>query len=118
SRSFIMPMARLTEHFRCIAYDLPTGRGDGARLRRYVHADLLDDLLALLDHLQLPQAYLFGSSFGATITLAALHKGPDRFPRAVLQGGFAYRPLARAEVLLARLARRWGWPLRTFPLRE
>src|SRR5947209_6102661 len=30
--SFVMPLAQLSRHFRCIAYDLPTGRGDGARL--------------------------------------------------------------------------------------
>lgn len=118
SRSFIMPMARLAEQFRCIAYDLPTGRADGARLQHYRHADLMDDLFALLDDLRVRQAYLFGSSFGSTITLAALHQCPARFPRAILQGGFAYRPLARAEVLLSRLARHWGWPLRRFPFRE
>src|SRR5881409_2336897 len=30
SRSFLLPACQLAEHFRCIAYDLPTGRGDGA----------------------------------------------------------------------------------------
>ena len=30
--SFILPIARLKKHFRCIAYNLPSGQGDGAGL--------------------------------------------------------------------------------------
>src|SRR5437773_3262751 len=54
--SFVLPIARLKEHFRCIAFDLPSGRGDGARLGRYRQADHVADLLALLDHAGAPQA--------------------------------------------------------------
>lgn len=118
SRSFVQVMARLVERFRCLAYELPTGQGDGARLGRYTHALLVEDLFALLDHLGLERCYLYGSSFGSTIALAALHRQPRRFPRGVLQGGFARRPLAPAELLLASLARYWPWPLRALPLRE
>src|SRR5207247_249466 len=39
-RSFIQPIARLSAHFRCIAYELPSGHRDGARLRRHSHDDL------------------------------------------------------------------------------
>ena len=53
-RSFIQPISRLSAHFRCIAYDLPSGFRDGARLRRYSHDDLVADLWALLDHLGVP----------------------------------------------------------------
>ena len=115
SRSFILPACSLAEQFRCIAYDLPTGRGDGARLRRYTHDDLVADLFALLDHLSLPHCYLFGSSFSSTIALAAMHARPERCPRAILQGAFACRPLAPAEVLLARLARYWPGSMRHVP---
>ncbi len=115
SRSFILPAAGLTEHFRCIAYDLPTGRGDGARLRRCTHDDLVADLLDLIDHLNLPHCYLFGSSFGGTVALAALHAEPERFPRAILQGAFAWRRLAPAEILLARLGRYWPGSMRHLP---
>jgi pimeloyl-ACP methyl ester carboxylesterase len=118
ARSFVLPVARLAGQFRCVAYDLPIGRGDGARLARYTHADLVADLFALLDHLRMPQAYLYGSSFGSTIALAALREQPRRFPRAVLQGGFARRRLAPAERLLARLARSWPWRLGAFPFRK
>src|SRR5436305_126344 len=49
SRSFVLPAALLSRSFRCIAYDLPTGR-EGADLRRLTHADLVHDLFAVLDH--------------------------------------------------------------------
>jgi pimeloyl-ACP methyl ester carboxylesterase len=116
-RSFVLTISRLVGEFRCIAYDLPTGRGDRARLGRYRHADLVADVFALLEHLGIAQAYLFGSSFGSTIALAAMHAQPERFPRAILQGGFAWRPLARAELMLARMARYWPGRMRLVPLR-
>jgi pimeloyl-ACP methyl ester carboxylesterase len=118
ARSFVLPISLLSKHFRCIAYDLPTGRDDEARVGSYRHGHFVEDLLALVDQLQLGETYLFGSSFGSTITLAALHAHPERFPRAVLQGGFARRPLAPAETLLASLARWWPGAMRHLPLRE
>jgi pimeloyl-ACP methyl ester carboxylesterase len=118
ARSFVLLAARLMGRFRCIAYDLPTGCDDGARMRRYTHADLVDDLRALLDHLGIQQTYLLGGSFGSTIVLGALLAFPERFPRAVLQGGFARRRLAPAEVGLAWLARFWPGPIRNMPLRR
>jgi pimeloyl-ACP methyl ester carboxylesterase len=114
--SFVLLVGLLSPHFHCIAYDLPTGQGDGARLRAYRHADHVGDLFALLDHLELERAYLFAVSFGSTIALGALAAAPERLPRAVLQGGFACRPLAWAEVALASLARYWPGSLRRVPL--
>lgn len=111
--SFVMPIARLSEHFRCIAYDLPAG----VELKHYRHTDYVADLSALLDHLALKQCALFGFSFGSTIALEALRRWPGRLPRAILQGGFARRPLGPGEVLLASLARYWPWPLANLPLR-
>lgn len=116
--SFVMAAALLAPRFRCIGYDLPLGRGDGARLRGYRHADLVDDLFALLDHLGIRQSYVLGSSFGSTVALAALRRHPERLPRAVLQGGFARRPLAPTEILLASMARYWSWPMRRIPFRR
>src|SRR5262249_9513601 len=103
--------------FRCVVYDLPTGRCDGANLGRYRHADLVADFFALLDHLGQRQAYVSGFSFGSTIALAALRANPGRLPRAVLQSGFARRRLAPAEVFVARLARHWQAPLSRMPVR-
>jgi pimeloyl-ACP methyl ester carboxylesterase len=120
--SFVMVAAVLSEHFRCIAYDLPTGDGDGARLSRYRHADLVADALALLDHVGARQSYVLGSSFGSTIALAAMHQAPDRLPRGILQGGFTRRGLGLVEKLLAGFARFWpgrqAVPLRSALLRR
>jgi pimeloyl-ACP methyl ester carboxylesterase len=102
---FVMLLARLRSDFRCVSFDLPDGEADGAHLMTYRPADFVADLFALLDHLSIRQCFLLGSSFGSTIALAALHSQPSRFPRAILQGGFARRPLARAEVLAASFAR-------------
>jgi len=115
SLSFIFVSALLAPHFRCIAYDLPTGASDGARLRQIAHADLVHDLFVLFDHLDIPQSYLLGSSFGGTIALAAMHSNPKRIPRAVLQGAFAYRPLGLGARWLARLARYWPGTMHVVP---
>jgi pimeloyl-ACP methyl ester carboxylesterase len=117
ARSFVLPIAHLSRHFRCIAYDLPGNPDDGGKLSRYQHADLVADLHTLLDHLGLKSCSLVGSSFGSTIALRAMHSRPERFPSAVLQGGFARRPLALPEVLLAKLARYWPWHMHQLPLR-
>jgi len=117
SQSFLLPIALLSKNFRCIAYDLPTGQGDGARLAGYGLSEHAADLLALLDHVGARQSFVYGSSFGSTIALKAMHQSPQRFDRAILQGGFAHRPLAWAEVLLAQFARWWPWPMRQLPLR-
>lgn len=109
-RSFALVMHRLVDRFTCIAYELPDGTSDGAALGRYTHREYVADLLALLDHFDYPEATVLGSSFGSTIALAALAAAPHRFAGAVVQGGFARRPLTRGQLGLARLARFWpGW---------
>jgi pimeloyl-ACP methyl ester carboxylesterase len=117
-RSFVMVMSRLSAHFRCVAYDLPSGHGDGARLGRYRHDDLAADLWSLLDHLGHERAYLYGSSFGSTIVLRAMRQRPERVPRAILQGGLAYRPLRRAERVATWLFRWLPGPTGRLPRRE
>ncbi len=118
SRAWVMTVSRLSAHFRCVAYDLPNGRDDGARLGRCTHADLVLDFWALLDHLGLARCYVFGDSFGSTIALAALCERPERLPRAVLQGGLALRPLRKLERFLARLGRFLPGTTGRLPLRE
>jgi pimeloyl-ACP methyl ester carboxylesterase len=117
-RSFLMTIAHLQPFFQCIAYDLPGHRGDGARLSRYQHGDLVSDLFALLDHLHLDRAAVLGSSFGGTIALRALHRAPQRLSHGILQGGLVHRPLNPLEWWMAWLAR-W-FPGRTgdLPRRE
>jgi pimeloyl-ACP methyl ester carboxylesterase len=118
-RSFCMLMANLVDAgFRCVCYDLANGKDDDAAFGRYKHADYVADLVALIDHLKLDRVDILGSSFGSTITLAALAKSPDRFRKAVLQGGFARRGLMRIERGLSRLGRYWPWRMGQLPIRE
>ncbi len=110
SPAFVMVMHHLVERHTCIAYELPDGKTDGSNLRKYSHNDYCMDLLELLDHLNLPKVSVLGSSFGSTITLAALARKPDLFTHGILQGAFAYRPLNSAQRLLCNSARNWpGW---------
>jgi pimeloyl-ACP methyl ester carboxylesterase len=118
ARSFVPVMAHLASTFRCVAYELPAGEGDGARLGRITHADLVADVFVLLDRLHVDRVSLYSSSFGGMIALAALHQAPQRFFRAVLQCAFAYRPLAPAEQFLVRLLRHLHRPIRDLPLRN
>ncbi len=71
ARSFVPLVAGLRTEFTALAYDLPNG-DDGAALGRYRHRDYVADLIELLERMRWRQAYLFGSSFGSTIALAAL----------------------------------------------
>jgi pimeloyl-ACP methyl ester carboxylesterase len=116
--SFTLPMSRLAEKFCCISYELPNGAGDGASLANYRPELLVDDLVALCDHLHLETAVPLGVSFGSTVALRALARDSVRFPTGILQGGFAYRRIAWTEVLLARFARYWPGPLRWLPLHD
>ena len=105
-RGYTLLLNRLAGRFRTILYDYPGDQpGDGARLRRITHENLVDDLFGLIEHLNLGRVFLFGLSFGSTITLRALHREPRRFPKAAMQGAFARRrftPAERVALLLGR----------------
>ena len=117
-RGFAMVMRRLAEHFTCIAYELPNGLDDDAKLAAYRHRDYTADLFALLGHLKVDRVAVLGSSFGTTVALSALAANPRRFTRCVLQGGFAHRPLKWYERLGARQGRFWSGRVCELPLRE
>ncbi len=117
NRSFVPLICRLSSQFRCIAYNLPSGHGDGARLSRYRHENLVDDLRALLDHLKLERTYLLGSSFGSTIAISAMRRQPERIARAILQGALAYRPLSWAERFFTAIFRWCPGPCSKLPRR-
>ncbi len=110
---------RLSEKFRTVVYDYPgENHGDGARLGSIRHEHLVDDVFGLLEHLRIGRAFLFGLSFGSTITLASLHREPRRFPKAVVQGAFARRSFAMTEKLALRFGRLVPGTLARLPLRE
>jgi 3-oxoadipate enol-lactonase len=118
AEAFLRPLALLSRHFRCVAYDWPGGRGDCAHWPTYRHRDLVADLMVLLDHLQIEKAVVMGYSFGSTVALAALHAHPSRLPRGVLLSGFAHRTLAPAEQMLSVLGRWLPGTMAQLPLRS
>ncbi|MHC5542757.1 alpha/beta fold hydrolase, partial [Singulisphaera rosea] len=77
-----------------------------------------DDVFGLVNHLEGDRAYLFGLSFGTTITLSALHRRPELFPRAALQGGFAHRRFSAAERMALLLGRRLPGTSARLPFRN
>lgn len=118
ARSFVPLIAHLTNTFRCIAYELPSGDGDGARFDHLNHADLVSHAISLLDELSVGQACLYGASFGGLVVLGALRSQPKRFLRAAIQSGFARRKLAPAERTVSSLARYWPGRMTDLPLRN
>jgi pimeloyl-ACP methyl ester carboxylesterase len=105
-RGYALMLNLLSSRFQTIVYDYPgENPGDGAKLGKISHDDLVDNVFGLIDHLNLGRAFLFGPSFGSTIVLKALFREPRRFPRAAIQGAFAHRPLAAAERLALRFGR-------------
>lgn len=115
-RSSALVMAELTQEYQCIAYQQPTGDGDGARLPSYRHEHLTDDLFALLNHLKVAQATVVAHSYGTTIALRAMHQRPFRLPRALLVCGLARRPLSGVEWMLAQMGRVLGGRMRHAPM--
>ena len=118
-RGYALTLNRLAERFRTVIFDYPGDqRDDGARLSRITHEDLVDDLFGLIEHLHIGRVFLLGLSFGTTVALAALHREPRRFPRAVLQGAFAHRRFTHLERLALLLGRRVPGTTARLPLRR
>ncbi|MEA2631137.1 MAG: hypothetical protein QOE66_1356, partial [Chloroflexota bacterium] len=118
-RGYALTLNTLAARFRTVVYDYPGEHpDDGARLGRISHEHLVDDLFGLIDHLNLGRVFLVGLSFGSTITLRALHREPRRFPKAVVQGAFAWRKFAPAERLALLVGRRIPGTSARLPLRR
>jgi pimeloyl-ACP methyl ester carboxylesterase len=118
-RGYALTLNRLSARFRTVVYDYPgENRGDNARLSRIGHDDLVDDAFGLIDHLNIGRCFLFGLSFGSTVTLGALHREPRRFPKAVVQGAFARRRFTVAERVALRFGERVPGTTSRLPLRN
>src|SRR5690606_13937301 len=81
----------------------------------YTYDDYWRDLLVLADHLGDEQIPMMSFSFGTTIAVRALQAKPERFPRAMLIGGFAQRRLVCRERMMLHLLRYWPGRLRHIP---
>lgn len=91
--------AALRKHFRVIMFD---GRGQGRSdlgqepLSLQTH---VEDVVALLDHLEIDQAYVAGFSHGARVGLRLAADHPDRVSRLVLTGQGADDEVSRHVTL-------------------
>ncbi|MCS7161225.1 MAG: alpha/beta hydrolase [Gemmatales bacterium] len=110
--AFFPLASQLKSHFRIIAYNLPDGYRDTARLQEYSLTELTQDLIRLLNRLRIRVATLVGHSYGAAVALLAAYCFPQYIARTVSVCGFAYRPLSRWQVKLLGLGRllprRWA----------
>jgi pimeloyl-ACP methyl ester carboxylesterase len=79
--------------YRLISYDA-RGHGASSPAQRYEYADLVADLAAVLDHLEIERAALVGSSMGAATAMAFTLEHPERVP-ALVQITPAYTGYAR-----------------------
>jgi 3-oxoadipate enol-lactonase len=79
--------------YRLIAYDA-RGHGRSSPAPRYEYADLVDDLEAVLSHLELERTALVGSSMGAATAMAFTLEHPERVA-ALVQITPAYTGYAR-----------------------
>lgn len=83
---------------RCIALD-QRGHGESAKpydAQAYERGRLAGDVIALMDHLGVGRADIFGYSMGARVALAAALAAPDRFSNLIL-GGVGERMLDERE---------------------
>jgi 3-oxoadipate enol-lactonase len=118
-QGYALLLNRLAEQFTTTIYDYPGEHpSDGSKLGRITHQDLREDLAGLVEHLGYRYAFVFGLSFGSTVTLGALARSPDRFRRAAVQGAFAYRPHTPAERAALFVGRRSPGSIATLPFRE
>jgi pimeloyl-ACP methyl ester carboxylesterase len=118
-RTYAIVLNQLAQRFTTIQYAYPGDEAsDGARLGWITHDHLVDDLLGLIEHLGLSEVIPVGISFGSTIVLKALAREVHRFPRAVVQGGFAHRRFTTPERLALFLGQLMPGTVSRLPLRK
>ncbi|WP_299706578.1 alpha/beta hydrolase [uncultured Pontibacter sp.] len=77
-------VAELSQHYRCIAIDLPGyGKSDKTGVMAGM-ATYANNVLALMDALQIKQATLVGHSMGGQIAITAALKEPQRIKHLIL----------------------------------
>jgi aminoacrylate hydrolase len=91
SASYWQPnIPALAEHFRVIPYDhRGTGRSDRTLPNVVTVDDFADDILALMDALDIPNAHLVGHAAGGVAGLALAMKAPERLDKLVVVNGWA-----------------------------
>lgn len=87
SQSMMEPVARAFSGFRPVLLELH-GHGRSSRpadVAAYSMGEFRLDVVALLDHLGVERAGMFGTSLGANVALACMLDAPDRVAAAVLE---------------------------------
>lgn len=77
-------VAALAEHFRVVRYDTRGHGGSPVPPGPYRIADLLDDVVGLLDSLGIERASFCGVSLGGMVGMALAASAPDRVERLAL----------------------------------
>ena len=84
-QDFGLVLSKLSQHFYCIAPDLP---GHGQTLTQtdnYRFVKTTQTLLSLIDSLKIEQVYLLGYSMGGRLALYSAYHFPERFIRVILE---------------------------------
>jgi pimeloyl-ACP methyl ester carboxylesterase len=93
------PAELLTRHFQVIAYDRRETGNSGGRVEPLSWTIFARQANALLDHLEIKQAFLLGSCVGCSVALAMGAHFPDRCRALLLHwpvGGFRWLNTGRA----------------------
>lgn len=78
TQSWVLQSSQMRKRYRCVLHDfrgqLMSEKPDGP----WEMADHAEDLLALLDHLEIDDAHLIGTSYGGEVALIFASSHPDR----------------------------------------
>lgn len=84
SANFRYQQVQLAGQFTVITFDIRGHGRSGASEAPVTYDLIVEDMLRLLDHLSIPEAYVCGYSTGGSIALEAMLTHPDRFTGGIL----------------------------------
>lgn len=88
---------RLAERLRVVAWDLRGNGGSTCEPGDWTMKIFVDDAIALLDHLGIERAHLYGQSFGGMIAIETALTHPGRVASLVLAATHGGRPVPSRE---------------------
>lgn len=98
----------LAAEFRCVRYDTRGHGGSSLGRAPFEIADLADDVVALLDHLDMPRVHFAGLSLGGMTGQAFAFSHPERLAGLSLMATAAHMPTRESWEARAALVRREG----------
>jgi long-chain acyl-CoA synthetase len=104
AETFEYQINHFARRFRVVAPDLRGHGQSDAPFTAYTMAELVDDIDAIADHLQLPERFvLAGHSFGGSICAEYANAHPERLEKLILLSTAGEYPLPRAASWLSRV---------------